>query len=133
MSHRDDWRPDDSQVLIVAGREARNQALNEAIYECQNRRGFRPSRWIAFYCDGRIDTMAEIDGPPEDDVASPGTSGKAWTCGDLRTVVRLKSVTSIGPIENDKRDRLGRATAWTQRQGYTTIDKLLSANQTSGL
>ena len=59
-----------------------------------------------------------------------------WTRGgsdERRTIIRLKNVSSIGPIANDKTDRLGRACAWTQRQGYTTIDKLRTAKYTSEL
>lgn len=143
MPQRTDWQADESRVLVVAGRDARDQALKQGIYQCQNRRAFRPSRWIAFYADGRIDTLAEIEGPPEDDVLVANRPDLADVAGDMpwthgrsnepRTILRLKNAASVGPIENDKRDRLGRKTAWTQSQGYTTIERLRAAKYTSEL
>ena len=121
------WLPDESLVLVVAGSVvARKEAEENHRYVCQNRRSFRPSKWIAFYADGQIDLYAEIDGPPEDDVAL-GRPDE-----DKNSVFRLINLRTIGPIVNDQ-SRDGRAVGWTFGHRYTQIDKLLKAKRTSEL
>jgi hypothetical protein len=142
MAERTDWKPDESRVLVVAaGRAARDQAMKYAVYQCQNHRSFQPCRWIAFYAKGRIDTLAEIDGPPEDDVivADRGpltglaASMDEGSAREPRSLMRLKNVVEIKAIQNDQQDRNGRRVAWVQGQRYTTIAKLRAASHTSDL
>ncbi len=143
MSNTPRWQPDEARVVVVAGKAARDQALRFGLYWNRNRRSFRPSRWMAFYSNGVIDTLAEIDGPPEDDVIIAARTELSDLAEDLRgrnvdpasphTLVRLKNVTQLGPVVNDKTDRLGRSTAWAQSQRYTTVEKLRSAKLTSEL
>lgn len=144
MSERRDWQPDGSRVLVVAaGRGAREQADRLNVYQCQNRRSFRPSRWIAFYASGRIDTLAEIADVPNDDVVISdrpeltelSTAMTHWKGNprEPRTLFHLKNITTVGPILNDQTDKNGRLIAWVQGQRYTTIEKLRSAKRTSDL
>jgi hypothetical protein len=138
----DTWVLDDAakrRVLVVPARDARGVALKFNVYVCQNRRTFKPSRWLAFYSFGQIDTLAEIEGPPEDDVVL--TSRKEFA--DLaktqpdpdspRRLIRLKSVEAIGPVQNDLRSRSGDVAAWVMAQRYTTIDRVRKARLTSEL
>lgn len=137
------WQPLDLRVVVVAGRAAREQAKKFGLYWNHNRRSFAPSKWMAFYADGAIDTLAKIDGPPEDDVIFADRPELADLAEDLRrlnvdpnrprTLVRLRNVTSIGPVANDKTDSLGRRTAWVQSHRYTTIERLRQAKHTSEL
>jgi hypothetical protein len=135
-----DWTaPPPSRVLVVAAKEARGVARRYQVYWCQNRRSFKPSRWIAFYSGGEIDTLAEVVGPPEDDVViaeRPEFSEAVAAYPFLRNphrLFRLQNVETIGPIKNDLKDRNGSMTAWTQSQRYTTIEKLRVASRTSDL
>ncbi|MEZ0265327.1 MAG: hypothetical protein ACAI43_11415 [Phycisphaerae bacterium] len=135
---------DENSVLVVAaGKGARDQAITYAVYHTQNRRSFRPCRWIAFYANNSIDTLAEVDGEPEHDViigkrpelaalaaVMPTSNGDPMSPHSL---FRLKSVSAIGPIENDLLGANGRRTAYTQRQRYTTIDRIRRARRTSEL
>ena len=74
MSNENERQPEASRVVVVAGKAARDQARRFSVYRNHNRRSFRPSRWIAFYADNVIDMLAEIDGPPEDDVVAEASA-----------------------------------------------------------
>ncbi len=50
-----------------------------------------------------------------------------------RTIIHLRNVNCVGPVVNDKTDKNGRGTAWTQSHRYTTIQKLKAARWTSEL
>lgn len=127
------------RVLIVPARDARGIARQFQVYFCQNQRSFKPSRWIAFYALGQIDTLAEVAGPPEDDVVMTerpdlADLAKIQTDPDApRRLFRLKNVTDVGPIINDLRDKGGKNAAWVMGQRYTTIEKLRRARMTSEL
>jgi len=125
-------------VLVVPASNARGIARQFRAYRCQNRRSFKPSRWIAFYANGQIDTYAEIIQPPEDDVIfsrRPDLINLATAMdGDTPyRLLRLDNVSEIGPIINDAKDKSGRPVAWVQNQRYTTIDRIRSAKKTSDL
>jgi hypothetical protein len=127
------------RVLIVPARNARGVARKHLVYVCQDGRSFKPSRWIAFYAFGQIDTLAEVDGVPEDGVVltqRPDLAALAKTENDPETprrLIRLKNVEDIGPIRNDHVDKSGNKTAWVMGQRYTTIDRLRTARITSEL
>ena len=127
------------RVLIVPARDARGVARKHQVYICQNGRSFKPSRWIAFYAFGQIDTLAEVDGVPEDNVvltSRPELSELAKTENDPaspRRLIRLKNVEDVGPIRNDLLDKSGDRTAWVMRQRYTTVGKLRAARTTKDL
>jgi hypothetical protein len=144
MAIRTPWVVDDEQVLVVAaGKGAREQAFRFGIYHSHNRRTFQPTKYIAFYSKGVIDAVAEIDGPPEDDViiaqrpelaeltrVMPESNGDPW---EPHCLFKLKNVRAIGPVINDARDKHGDPTAWTQRQRYTSLARLEQARATSEL
>ena len=141
MARRRGWNPEEDRVIVVAaGQAARQQARRDRVYNCQNGRRFQPSRWIAFYANGQIDTIAEIDGAPEDDVMLAHRRDLEHLAAEAkhspyqsRTLFKLKSVEPIGPVINDKKDKHGRNTAWTQSQRYTTLSVLRAAKATSEL
>ena len=137
MPLRDPWNPDTHAVLIVpAGRGARSQAWECRAYHCQNRRAIRPCRWIAFYEKGEIDTLAEIDGTPEDDVIMSARPELAMLAALTRqsnggpdephTLIRLGKPGRVGPIKNARGDPF-------QNYRYTTLDALRSARFTHEL
>ncbi|HYE63034.1 MAG TPA: hypothetical protein VD997_13640 [Phycisphaerales bacterium] len=142
MAIRKSWVADGAQVLVVAaGKGARDQAVRFGVYHSHNHRTFRPSKYIAFYHKGLIDLIAEIEGPPEDDViiaqrpelaewarVMPESNGDPW---EPHCLFRLKNVQAIGPVVNNARDKNGDPTAWTQKQRYTTVAQLRSARVTS--
>jgi hypothetical protein len=108
------------------------------VYVCQNRRTFKPSRWLAFYSFGQIDTLAEIDGPPRTMVLTSrkelADMAKTQPDPDMpRRVIRLKNVGPVGPIKNDLRSQSGQVAAWVMAQRYTTIDRIRKAHVTSEL
>jgi hypothetical protein len=127
------------RVLIVPARNARGVARKYLVYICQNRRSFKPSRWIAFYAFGQIDTLAEVDGAPEDDVVltlRPELAELAKSENDPvtpRRLIKLKNIQDVGPIRNDHVDKGGGKTAWVMGQRYTTIGRLRTARATSEL
>lgn len=128
-----------ARVLVVPARDARGIALKFHVYVCQNRRTFKPSRWLAFYSFGQVDALAEIDGAPEDDVVLTGRKDLADLAktqpepASHRRPIRLKNLVSIGPITNDLRSQSGEVAAWVMAQRYTTIDKIRKARFTSEL
>lgn len=136
--------PDSTIVLIVpAGRGAREQAERFGYYHCQNRRSFRPGGYIAFYEKGTIELCAEIDGTPEDDVIMSSRAELSALAEHTRqnngspdephSLYKLKNITMVGPIINDKTDHRGLNTAFVQKQTYCSIGKLRSAKLTSQL
>ncbi len=133
------WAPPESRVLVVPAADARGIARQFEVYVCQNKRRFKPCKWIAFYAHGEIDTIADIAKPPEDDVLLPqhpelaGVTKVAPNLGVPRRVIRLRNVRSIGPIKNDLKDKNGKATAWVQNKRYTTIESIEKAKFTSEL
>ncbi len=136
MALRDPWNPDQQAVLIVpAGRGARKQAWYCRAYHCQNRRPLRPCRWIAFYSDREIDTLAEVDGPPEDDVVMTTRPEYAELAALTRsngnpdephTLIRLHKPEKIGPVKNARGESF-------QNYRYTTLQALRSARFTHEL
>lgn len=145
MPHRKDWTPDDSLVLVVAACEhSRKQVRDLGLYQCKNHRSMRPARYLALYVAGTVDTLAEIAGPPEDDTIIVKRKDLAALAklmpessddpAEPRTLLRLKNTRELSPpIINDKLSKSGKNTAWTQYQGYTTIDKLRKAKRTTQL
>ncbi len=133
------WDPDDSRVLVVPAKHARSEARHFLVYACQNRRSFKPFKWIAFYAQGEIDTIAEVIAAPEDDVLlaeRPEFAELAEVVRDPTNpcrVLRLSKVRSVGPIKNDLKDRNGKPAAWVQNQRYTTSDRIEKARVTSEL
>lgn len=144
MPIRSPWEVDPDLVLVVACCEfTRAQARRFDLFHGKDGRSIRPAGFVAFYCGGQIDTVGEIAGPPDDgvivsrhrDLASfakvmPESGGDPdKSC----MLLRLRNVRDIGPIINDKMSKSGKKTAWTQYQGYTTIQRLRKARRTTEL
>jgi von Willebrand factor type A domain len=138
----EDWNLDNNQVLVVAGDWAFHIAEKYGIYECQNKRTFRSSRYMAFYKDGGIDTLFEIIQKPYDN----GTVENTPVMSDIkketstydevspRRVIQLKKIKSIGPIKNDGKSKTGKTVPFTYGQArYTTFDWITRAKLTSEL
>jgi hypothetical protein len=137
------WIPDDKQAMILAGSRAEDVALRYSHYICQNKRGFRPSKYVAFYNNSRIQYLFEIIEPPKDDVDLAHVPelgdylqrvGQDYEPGTLAKVFKIKFLQEVGPIINDTTDRNGNPCPYTYGQPrYTTLDRLKRASRTSEL
>ena len=137
------WDLNNDRVLILAGSWAEGVALKYKYYIGQNRRSFKPSKYLAFYIDSQIRNVFEIKNAPEDDVnllqrdsefgeyvkrAEPNYSG------DLKKVFTLGEAIEIGPVDNDSIDKNGKPCPYTYGQPrYTTLSALKKAKRTSEL
>ena len=136
------WDEKTEQVLIVAGNWGYQIAKKYGIYECQNLRTFRSSKYLAFYDDGKIEEVFEIVGKPYDNATSSNTSEILKMSLDMpqyngslpRRCFKLKSLGKIGPVLNDSVSRSGKNVPFTYGQArYTTIDLIKKAKKTSEL
>jgi len=137
-----DWNLDNNQVLVVAGDWAFNIAEKYGIYECQNKRTFRPSRYMAFYKDGQINTVFEIVEKPYDNGTGNNTPEMAKMKADMpdydantpRRVIKLKHLGAVGPVKNDSKSHSGKNVPFSYGQPrYTTLDRMQKAKLTSEL
>jgi len=62
------WDLNNENVIVVAGSWAEGVALNYNFYACQNKRTFKPARYIAFYNNNQIRHIFELLQAPEDDI-----------------------------------------------------------------
>ncbi|MGH7176624.1 MAG: hypothetical protein ACREJC_04525, partial [Tepidisphaeraceae bacterium] len=127
-------------VLVVAGSWAEDIALRRGIYICQNHRKFRPSRYLSFYNNSRLQYLFEIDGGPRDDVDVSKEPEFAAFFEELnpqhglRRLFRVKKLSEVGPIVNDSTDRNGNSCPFTYGQPrYTTLERFSAAKRTSEL
>jgi len=137
------WDLNNDRVLILAGSWAEGVALKYNYYMGQNKRSFRPSKYLAFYINGEIRYYFEILKAPEEDVdlrerslefgeylktAEPNYSG------EVRQIIKLSEAYPIKPILNDTMDKNGNPCPFTYGQPrYTTLSDLKSASRTSEL
>jgi hypothetical protein len=131
------------QVLILAGSWAEGIALRYGLYLCQNRRSFRPSKYLAFLNNARISHLFRIVEKPEDDVDITKDSFFDYyrnneepnlKAGDPRKVFKLEKCDDVLEVLNDKIDKNGNPCPFTYGQPrYTTLDKILKAKKTSEL
>lgn len=136
------WDLNNDNVIIVPGSWAESIALNYKFYICQNKRSFKPARYIAFYNNNQIRYVFEIVKAPEDDVnlfSRPEfkdylEKAERNYSGELRKVFTLKFVQEVGPIINDTIDKNGNPCPYTYGQPrYTNIGTLKTATRTSQL
>ncbi len=154
------WDLKNEGVVIVTGAEAQKIALKCKVYVCRNRSKFRPSKYIAFYSKRTIMYFSEISQVMDDvDLFRDRCPNSEMTFfeyvksmmpdltndhfekvfkikpgNSVRTVFKLKSFWTVGPIENDLRDKNGNRRAFTYgRPRYTTLKSLGSSNVTSQL
>lgn len=136
------------QVLIVGGRWGEKVAVLFDFYACQSNRYFLPTKYMAFYYDKRIKYLFEIEKSPIPSIELTDPQlridGKYFSIYDkkyktssdkAREFFQLKLV-HIFPdsgIVNDLTDKNGNPCAFVQRQRYTTIEKIMSAKNTSDL
>lgn len=137
-----DWNLDNEQVLVLAGDWAFNIADKYGIYECQNKRTFRPSKYMAFYKNSQIDTLFEIIEQPYDNGTGKNTPEMAAMKKDMldyddvspRRVIKLKKLQKVGPIINDGKSKSGKTVPFTYGQPrYTTFELITKAKVTSEL
>lgn len=137
-----EWTLDNNQVLVVAGDWAFNIAAKYGIYECQNKRTFRPSKYMAFYKDSQIDTVFEIIEHPYDNGTGVNTPEMAAMKKDMpqydditpRRVFKLKKLQNVGPVKNDGKSKTGKTVPFTYGQPrYTTFELIKKAKFTSEL
>jgi len=136
------WNLDNDNVLIVAGSWAEGVAINYNYYICQNKRSFKPARYLAFYNNNQIRHVFEISKPPEDDVnlseraefenylkqAEPNYTGI------LSKVFTLTNPQNVGPVINDSIDKNGKPCPYTYGQPrYSNLPTLKTAKKTSQL
>lgn len=136
------WDLNNDNVIIVAGSWAEGVAINYNFYACQNKRTFKPAKYLAFYNSNQIRYVFEIISAPIDDcnlsnqpelkdylsVVEPNYAG------DLRKYFKLKLTYNIGPVINDKIDKNGNPCPYTYGQPrYTKLNTLMNATRTSQL
>ncbi len=136
------WDLNNDNVIVVAGSWAEGIALNFNYYICQNKRTFKPSRYLAFYNSNQIRHVFEIIQQPTDDInlsnhpefnnyiqqAEPNYNG------ELRKVFKLKLAQTIEPVINDTIDKNGNPCSYTYGQPrYTTLQILQASTRTSQL
>ena len=136
---------DDSKnrVIIVGGSWGEQVALEYGFYACQADRSFKKAKYIAFYHQHRICHLFEIEGEPISNVdirtLTDMVPDKYFQVKDpnydgLRTFFKLKLVKEFSPaIINDKESSTGKPVAFTQKQTYTTYEKIMKAKTTSDL
>lgn len=137
-----EWDLNNENVIILAGAWAEGVALNYKYYICQNKRSFKPGRYLAFYINNQIRHVFEIIKAPEDDVNLQGRpefedyiahAEPSYSC-DFRKVFTLGEAIKIAPILNDSIDKNGKPCPYTYGQPrYTTFSVLQNATRTSQL
>lgn len=137
-----DWDLDNDNVIILAGGFAESFALNYSYYICQNKRNFKPARYLTFFNNNQIKYIFEIVERPKDDVdlrnvpelKSYVDSLEEERRDELCRIIKLKYIKEIFPIQNDTKDKNGHQCPYTYGQPrYTTIQLLEQAKMTSQL
>ena len=134
----DEW---ENRVIVVGGSFGEDVALKYGFYACQNNRFFKKAKYLAFAYDNHIKKLFEIVGGPDNDIdlkqekkipASYFVDKEPFYNNDKRELFWLKDIKDLD-ILNDTKDKRGRRSAFTQRQTYTTYDKITTAKLTSEL
>jgi len=133
----------DNKVIILAGSWAEGIALKYNYYICQNKRSFKPARYLAFYNNNQIRHVFEILKAPENDIdlskrpefaAYIQQAEPNYVATDLRKVFTLKRFKNIKSVINDSIDKNGKPCPYTYGQPrYTTLENLQKASKTSEL
>jgi hypothetical protein len=137
-----DWSLDNQNVIILAGRTGEPIALQYFYYICQNKRKFKPSRYLTFFNNNQIRYIFEIIEKPMDDVnlnTIPELKEFVESLEEekqnhLHTIIKLKYLKEIEPIRNDTIDKNGDPCPYTYGiTRYTTLEKMGKAKKTSEL
>lgn len=134
----------DERVIIVGGRWGEPVALKYNVYICRANRFFYPAKYLAFCYDNRINYLFEIVKDPIDSISLdkvPEITATdyltamepSYNPSEMRKVFLLKLVKDDLFIQNDSKDKNGKTCAFTQKQRYTTYNKIMSAKVTSEL
>jgi len=136
------WNLNNNNVLIVAASSAENVAMQYNYYICQNKRSFKPSKYLAFYNSNTIKYIFEILENPKDNIDLKKISDlKDYLVkvepnydGDLRKIFKLKLYKEVDPILNDSIDKNGNLCPYTYGQPrYSNLELILKAKKTSEL
>lgn len=142
LDYVQNWNLDTQQVLVVAGGWASKIAKKYGIYECQNHRSFRTSKYLAFYDDGKIEDLFEIVDKPYDNANAANTPEIARMALEIqnyngnisRRCFKLKHLQKIGPVMNDSVSKSGKKVPFTYGQArYTNVELIKKAKLTSEL
>ena len=135
----DDWS---NRVVVVGGSWGEPIALKYGFYSCQNNRYFKQAKYLAFAYNNKIKHLFEIVGTPSDNVDLTKVTSvdpkyfadfePGYKPGNLRKFFELKKIADLN-ITNDNVSKTGRKCAFTQRQKYTTYEKIINAKMTSEL
>ena len=132
----------DKRVIVVGGAWGEDVALKYGIYACQPKRSFWTAKYITFCHKNQIKNLFEIiEGPIKNVDLRTVDYIKESNYFDFdkeykgtRKLFKLKHIKTFNPaIKNDKTDKNGKRTAFTQKQCYTTYDKIIEAKFTSEL
>ncbi|GHT52672.1 hypothetical protein FACS1894106_1890 [Spirochaetia bacterium] len=137
-----DWDFDNKNVIILAGRTGEQIALQYFYYICQNKRKFKPARYLTFFNNNQFRHIFEIVEKPKDDVnlnTIPELkefveSLEEEKQNNLHTIIKLKYFKEIEPIKNDTIDKNGDPCPYIYGiTRYTTLQKMENAKKTSEL
>ena len=133
----------ENTVIIVGGRWGEDVASKYGFYACQAKRFFYNARYIAFCHHHRIENLFRIKRDPIESIDIQDvpevprdyfTNEEPNYIPQQRKLFLLEHVKKFDPaIKNDKTDKNGKPCAFTQRQTYTTYEKIIKAKYTSEL
>lgn len=134
----------DQRVIIVGGSWGEDVALKYGVYLCQPYRYFKPANYISFYHQNRIKYLFKIIGKPKESVDLRTIKELVKTdyfivkephyAGDPRKYFNIELVREFNPeIANNKISKNGTSCAFTQKQVYTTYNRIMKATKTSDL
>ena len=154
--------PAESRVLVVAAKRAWPTYNRFSIYRCQPRRSFQPSSHIAFYTAGEIkpyipkieSVIESIDMTQREDIEKLDGRQRNLAEELHKKVERENWLSEFGgqhkwmflsgfddaetvklsnPVANDKKNKNGNPTAFTQSHTYADLESLKKARWTSEL
>ena len=133
----------ESTVIIVGGRWGEDIASKYGFYACQPNRFFYNARFIAFCHHHRIENLFRIKNDPYESIDIQKvaevprdyfTNEEPHYTPQPRKLFLLEHIKKFDPaIINDKTDKNNKPCAFTQRQTYTTYEKIIKAKYTSEL
>ena len=130
-----------NRVIVVGGAFGEEVACKYLFYACQNRRNFKPAKYLAFAHQNRIKYLFEIiDGPHNNIDIADVVSHEYFDEFEpeykkiKREYFKLRMIHEFTPaIQNNTTDRNGRRCAFTQGQRYVSYDSIIKAQYTSEL
>lgn len=142
------YKQADNNVAIVAGSWGEPVAEKYGFYLCQKNRYFEKVEYIAFYHNNAIRSVYRISGKIEEskklsDLAGMHPNVNQYIQDGMEPGVNMNERRKFIPLQkveglelnivNDSCTENGKRVAFTQKQRYTTLDKLKNAKKTSEL